>query len=938
MNEFLRFAVLGLGFGALYALAAQGVVLIYRGSGIINFAQGAMGMVGAFVYFELHYQPIALGGGLAQTRWAFWPALAAGVVTSALLGLLTYVLVMRPLRRASPLARLVATLGVLTILTSLASTGPEFLGMFGWGATPISLPSFYPFDVYELGNGITLASGALIVLVVTVGLTAILWLVYRFTRFGLATTAVAENERAASALGWSPDLIAGANWALGAGLAGLAGVLIIPFFGGITVFQLTSLVLAALAAALVGRFTSFPITLLAGLFIGVLQSTLAHYLAEVDWLSGAANGISQSAPFLVIVAYLVFRGTALPIRGFIFDRLPALGTGRIRPAVVVGIGAVTVLLIAVLTQKWVDAITTTLIFGVLLLSVVTVTGLCGQLSLGQWTLAGVGAFIAARLVATTSVPFELAVVIAVLGTIPVGLAFALPAVRTRGVNLAIVTLGLGLAVQNIVFSNGEWNGGIGGTVMGRQELFGIPIDRIDHPETYAFLALGCFVVAALVVANVRRGRVGRRLIAVRTNERAAAALGINVVSAKLYAFGLASAIAALGGILFAFRSRSADFATWSFSSDSIVLVGLAVIGGIGFAVGSVYGATLAAGAIGTAIASEFLTDIQDYMTLIGGIVLIAILLADPDGLASQLTRLGHRILKFVYRRTASPEIVVREPAADEARTVTPRELHVDALTVRFGGVVALDSLSLDIVPGKIVGLIGPNGAGKTTAIDAITGFVRPASGDVRLEGESIRRLPVYRRSRLGVSRSFQALELFEDLTVLENLRTASDPRDAMAGLTGLVWPADPPLHSAAVAAIHEFGLVADLQHKVSDLSFGRRRLVAIARAVATEPSVLLLDEPAAGLGEVESRELAALVRRLADEWGIGILLVEHDMNFVMGVCDELVVLDFGRVIGRGSPDLMRSDPAVIAAYLGEPVDGAGRGGGAEPVPAPTTTP
>jgi sulfate-transporting ATPase len=245
------------------------------------------------------------------------------------------------------------------------------------------------------------------------------------------------------------------------------------------------------------------------------------------------------------------------------------------------------------------------------------------------------------------------------------------------------------------------------------------------------------------------------------------------------------------------------------------------------------------------------------------------------------------------------------------------------MTVRFGGVVALEDLTLDVVPGKVLGLIGPNGAGKTTAIDAITGFVRPAAGDVQLTGRSIRSLPVYRRSRAGDSRSFQSLELFEDLTVLENLRTASDERDWRAGLTGLVWPADPPLHSAAVAAIQEFGLGGDLHQKVSDLSFGRRRLVGIARAVATQPSVLLLDEPAAGLGETESRELAALVRRLADEWGIAVLVVEHDMTFVMGVCDELVVLDFGRVIGRGTPQAVRSDPAVISAYLGKPRDEAG---------------
>ena len=233
MNEFLQFALLGVGFGALYALAAQGVVLIYRGSGTINFAQGAMGMIGAFVYYSLHYHPAGVGTGVPTARWGFWPTLAVGVATSALLGLLTYVLVMRPLRNASPLARLVGTLGVLVILTSLAATGPSIAGLFDWGSSPISLPSFYPLHVFDFGGGVVLSHGSAIVLAVTAGLTLVLWLVYRLTTFGIATTAVAENQRAASALGWSPDVIAGVNWALGAGLAGLAGVLIIPFFGGI---------------------------------------------------------------------------------------------------------------------------------------------------------------------------------------------------------------------------------------------------------------------------------------------------------------------------------------------------------------------------------------------------------------------------------------------------------------------------------------------------------------------------------------------------------------------------------------------------------------------------------------------------------------------------------------------------------------------------------
>ncbi len=706
---------------------------------------------------------------------------------------------------------------------------------------------------------------------------------------------------------------------MGAGLAGLAGVLIIPFFGGLSVYQLTSLVLAALAAALVGRFTSFPITLAAGLFIGVLQSTLNHYLTDVSWLSGAALGISVSAPFFVIVIYLMISGTALPIRGYVFDRLPALGTGRLRPGVIVGVTVATAALLFVLSQKWVDAITTSLIFGIVLLSIVLVTGFCGQISLGQWALAGMGAFIAARLVAASGVPFELAALLGIVGTVPLGLAFALPAVRTRGVNLAIVTLGLGLAVQAIVFDNSEWNGGIGGTVMGRQTVFGISIDRIDHPEAFGILTLICFLVVAIMVANVRRGRVGRRLIVVRTNERAAAALGINIVGAKLYAFGLGSGIAALGGILYAFRSRSVDFSTWSFGVDSIVLVGLAVIGGIGFTIGPLFGSILAAGAIGAAVSSELFSGLEDYIVLIGGISLIAILLADPDGLASQNTRLGHRLLAR-FRRAAPPAPALTLPERGERHVVVPLVLRVDDVQVRYGGVVAVDHLSLEVHPGEIVGLIGPNGAGKTSAIDAITGFARTSAGAVEVGDSNIGRMPAYRRARAGVSRSFQSLELFEDLTVLENLRTASDQRDWLSGLTGLVWPADPPLPPAAVAAIREFGLEDDLHRTVTDLAFGRRRLVGIARAVATQPSILLLDEPAAGLGDAESAELAALVRRLADEWGIGILLVEHDMRFVMDVCDRIVVLDFGRTIGSGTPEEIRRDPAVVAAYLGEPLE------------------
>ena len=194
----------------------------------------------------------------------------------------------------------------------------------------------------------------------------------------------------------------------------------------------------------------------------------------------------------MIIVYLMVRGTALPVRGFVFDRLPALGTGRLRPGVIAAAAAITAGLLLIVADKWVDAITTSLIFGIVLLSIVTVTGLCGQISLGQWAIAGMGAFIAARLVATIGRSLRARGADRGPRYGPARPGVRAPGRAARGVNLAIVTLGLGIAVQNIVFNNWDWNGGIGGTVMGSQTFLGIPIDRIDHPETYGILVLVCF--------------------------------------------------------------------------------------------------------------------------------------------------------------------------------------------------------------------------------------------------------------------------------------------------------------------------------------------------------------------------------------------------------------------------------------------------------------
>jgi sulfate-transporting ATPase len=507
-----------------------------------------------------------------------------------------------------------------------------------------------------------------------------------------------------------------------------------------------------------------------------------------------------------------------------------------------------------------------------------------------------------------------------VATIPLGILFALPAVRTRGINLAIVTLGLGSSIELVLFDNQNLTGGILGTQVPPPSLFGLNINSAAHPTRYGLFALGCLVVVSLLVANVRRGRIGRRLVAVRTNERAAAALGISVSGAKLYAFGLAGALAALGGILVAFTSTSITYPNFT-NFTSIQDVALAILGGIGYLAGPVIGGTLAVGGMNQQILQTISGSLGKYVPLIGGISVILIVLLNQNGIAresiAQIAWVRGKLAKRLRVLGPRQPKEVKLPAHETVTRVAESTLEVRGITVRYGGTTAVNDVSLTVKPGQIVGLIGPNGAGKTSLVDAVTGFAKPTAGTLLLDGRDIGRLSPVRRARVGIGRSFQSLELFEDISVFDNLRAASDPRDFRSYLRDLIWPVAPPIPGQVVSAINEFRLGDDLNRPVENLPYGQRRLLAIARAVATGPSILLLDEPAAGLGSLESSELASLVRRLASEWGIGILLVEHDMDFVMSICDELVVLDFGRKIAEGTPDVVRSDPAVIAAYLGE---------------------
>jgi ABC-type branched-subunit amino acid transport system ATPase component/branched-subunit amino acid ABC-type transport system permease component len=893
MTTVLQFAVLGLGTGTAYTLLAQGVLLVYRGSAVLNFSHAAMAMVGAYLFWQFRIE----GGS------SFPVAFLAAIIGTSALGVLTYHLVMRPLRTASSLSRVVATLGLLILLQGLAH--------LIWGDFPKQVNSELSSDLITVA-GVDIGVDKLILSLIAVALTAALWAWSRFSAAGLAVRATAENPRAASTLGWSPHVLGTITWGLGGALAAVAGVFIAPFVG-ISTDSMPLLIIPVLAAVLIGNLSSFWLTLAGAMAIGVAQSLASRYLGDVQ-------GAQQAVPFVIILLFLVFRGRGLPSRSAAEEKRPSLGTGRVDLRVLVPVAVVFVLLLSsVFTEELVIAIGVTLSWGIILLSIVALLGYTGQLSLAQFALGGIATLIAGRLVVDAGFAFPLALIAAIIATMFVGAVFALPALRARGVNLAVITLALGVAVSAMVFNNADLTGGLEGTPVGAQSVFGIDVDSLLYPRRWAILIFALFIICALALANVRRGSAGRRLIAVRTNERAASALGINVLHVKLYAFALAAAVAGVGGILLGFRNPTVLYTEYD-AFQSVLAVGYAFIGGIGFLMGGAVGGTLASGGFGGWVLEELLPGTRSaWLVTLGGLFVIGFALLHPDGIVSAQIHQIDWLKQKLFRRSSKRKAGAKLPAVAHDR-VPPATLTVTDLVVRFGGVTAVDGATLSVTPGKVVGLIGPNGAGKTTCIDAITGFVQPAEGQVKLDGIAIEEWPVHRRTRAGVSRSFQSLELFESSTVRENLGVASDEGSSRPYVTDIVRPQASPLSPAAVAAVKELNLEHLLDEQVSDLPYGQRRLVAIARAIATSPSILLLDEPAAGLSSAQTLELAAIVRRLADEWGLGILVIEHDMAFVMGICDEVVVLNFGKQIASGPPAQIQRDPSVIAAYLGEDTD------------------
>ncbi|MFI5040566.1 MAG: ATP-binding cassette domain-containing protein [Acidimicrobiales bacterium] len=915
--QHLASSFLGLGNGGTFAALALALVLTYRASGVINFATGAQALYGAYVFaFLRDGKVLLLIPGLPNTvdlhrNLAMVPALVLALLISAAFGALLYVVVFRPLRNAPALARAVASLGVLVAMQTMMSNR--------LGTSPVSVAAIYPSNRWTW-QGMTLLSDRFYLALTVVLLTLVITALYRWTRFGLLTRATAESQTGAFISGISPDRIALLNWIISGAVAGFAGILIAPL-APVTPDSYTLFVVPALAAAIVGGFQYLVPTVSAGILIGMIQAWLVFLAGKYSWMP--QSGVGEIVPLVVMLVALLVTGRAVPVRGTLLRAplgrapRPRSLTTPIVMGLVVGASAL------VLTHGTARvSVITTLIGAIIALSLVVVTGYAGQVSLAQLALAGAGAFTLSGLTESWHVPFPIAPLLAALVATVVGVILGLPALRLRGLTLGVVTLALAFGLEAIWFRNTQIIDSAGARVV-QPRLFGIDLS-IGIGKAFPRLPFGfmCLVVCGLValgVARLRTSSLGSAMLAVRANERSAAGIGINVVFVKVVSFAIASFIAGIGGSLLAYRQ---GIVTWeSFTA----LGGLAILSTAYLAgVTSVFGG-LQAGIIGAGGLVYFITDrwinLGDWFPIISGVALIVTLIRHPEGIASAGHELADRLSAWRGKRSGAldADVAVTEPvkvsAADaivSTRQAPPADapavLAVNGLTVHYGGVIAVSGLSLYVPAGGIIGLIGPNGAGKTSAIDAISGFAK-AKGTVVLDGSRIDDLPAHKRVRRGLARTFQALELYDDLTVEENVGAAA------FGAKGEARQDD-------VRRALDLVGIADLHDRhAGDLSQGQRQLVSIARACAAEPRVLLLDEPAAGLDTNESAWLGERIRNITST-GTGVLLIDHDVALVLGICDYLYVLDVGSVIAEGDPASIRSDRAVAAAYLGNTHDAA----------------
>jgi ABC-type branched-subunit amino acid transport system ATPase component/ABC-type branched-subunit amino acid transport system permease subunit len=930
--------VLGTIIGLTYGLLAVGLVLVYRTNRIVNFAHGEMGAFGAAFF------------GIAATQWhiPYWVAFPLGLAVGAGAGALSETGVIRRLRRAPRVMSVVATLGVGQLLAALAFAINSQAGAGTAYPQPAGLPTF------RIGALLVTPSySAMIILGPAIVIVLALFL--RRSRYGLALRASAAAPDTARMAGVFASRMSSLAWALAGAFSAFTAILTAPTQGFTSAQTFgPSLLLRALAAAAIGRMSSLPGALAAGVGLGVMEQLLLWNYPQ--------SGVVEMALFGVILVVLLLqrarvgredeeRGSWAAVNALraVPDRLRELWLVRNLGAVV---GVVALAAAALLPLVISNSASVTLA-GIFALAVVglslgIVTGLGGQLSLGQFAVAGVAA-VASYAVSTHGGNFLFAFVYAGLAGAGVSVLLGLPALRSKGLMFTVTTLSFALVVPAWLLSQ-PWMFGAG-VVPGQPRPFGL---SLETGRSYYFFALAILLVAMLIARNVRRSGLGRVLVAVRDNEDNARAFTIRAGLAKIQAFVLAGFIAGLGGALYAHSLASVSSSTFA-TVYSIRVAVLAVIGGLGIMSGPLLGALFV-----LALPAFVQLDAAALAATSFGQLLIILYL--PGGIAQLVEPVRNLVVRLIGRRagidvdaayaeaTPTGEGAVRRAAGEIRDLPFPKLrrkppgavlLRATDLYKSFGGVRAVDGVSLTVRAGETVGLIGPNGAGKTTTFELLSGFQRADRGTVWFDGQDVTAFGPEARAQLGMIRSFQDSALFPTISVTDAIALAlerSHPTGFLASVAGFSLRERARVEQAReIVSIMGLDPFRDMQ--IQELSTGTRRITELACLVATRPTLLLFDEPSTGIAQRETEALGRVLRDIKEALGVTLVVIEHDMPLVMGLADRIVVMADGRVIAAGTPEEVQNDPLVVEAYLGgrsDAIERSGRrtdGGVAEPAGA-----